>query len=92
MFQDSQNVETQYDRGDRSIDRGKKMKERKRHVVVDVLGNLLHVQVHAANLHDTVGLARCYVEPRKSIPAYSPFLATQGIAAPPFGLSTRPWG
>ena len=32
---------------------GKKIKGRKRHIVVDTLGNLLSVAVHAANLHDT---------------------------------------
>ncbi len=31
----------------------KKIKGRKRHIVVDILGNLLHVEVHAANIHDT---------------------------------------
>ena len=31
----------------------KKIKGRKRHIVVDSLGNLLSVVVHAANLHDT---------------------------------------
>lgn len=31
------------------------MKGHKRHIVVDTLGNLLHVEVHAANLSDTVG-------------------------------------
>jgi putative transposase len=30
-----------------------KMKGRKRHIVVDVMGNLLAVVVHAANIHDT---------------------------------------
>lgn len=30
------------------------MKGRKRHLVVDILGDLLHVQVHAANIADTV--------------------------------------
>ena len=33
---------------------GKKIKGRKRHIVVDVMGNLLWVFVHAANIHDTV--------------------------------------
>ncbi len=32
---------------------GKKVKGRKRHIVVDILGNLLHIKVHAANIHDT---------------------------------------
>jgi transposase len=32
----------------------KKIKGRKRHIVTDTLGHLLHVKVHAANIHDTV--------------------------------------
>lgn len=32
---------------------GKKIKGRKRHIVVDTMGNLLAVIVHAANIHDT---------------------------------------
>lgn len=32
---------------------GKKVKGRKRHIVVDAMGNLLSVSVHAANIHDT---------------------------------------
>ncbi len=35
------------------IDGGKKVKGRKRHIVVDTMGNLLDVVVHAAHLHDT---------------------------------------
>ena len=31
----------------------KKIKGRKRHIVVDTLGNLLAIVVHAANMHDT---------------------------------------
>lgn len=33
---------------------GKKIKGRKRHIVVDSMGNLLWVVVHAANIHDTI--------------------------------------
>jgi putative transposase len=32
---------------------GKKVKGRKRHIVVDIMGNLLSIVVHAANEHDT---------------------------------------
>ena len=32
----------------------KKVKGRKRHIVTDTQGHLLHVTVHAANIHDTV--------------------------------------
>ena len=35
------------------IDGGKKIKGRKRHIVVDTLGHLLHVKVYKANVHDT---------------------------------------
>ena len=37
----------------RGIDGGKKVKGRKRHIVVDIQGNLLAISVHAANIHDT---------------------------------------
>jgi len=33
---------------------GKKVKGRKRHIVVDTMGNLLGIVVHAANTHDTM--------------------------------------
>ena len=32
---------------------GEKRKGRKRHIVVDTMGNILHIAVHAANIHDT---------------------------------------
>ena len=31
----------------------KKVKGRKRHIITDIEGRLLHVKVHAANIHDT---------------------------------------
>ena len=37
----------------------KKVKGRKRHIVTDTVGHMLHVSVHAANTHDTV--AECNV-------------------------------
>ena len=43
----------QYASEERGIDGGKKVKGHKRHIVVDILGNLLHVKVHAANMSDT---------------------------------------
>lgn len=38
----------------RGYDGGKKVKGRKHHIVTDMMGNLLHVVVHAANIHDTI--------------------------------------
>jgi putative transposase len=50
---DSPSTKTQYASEERGIDGGKLVKGRKRHIVVDILGNVLHVQVHAANVPDT---------------------------------------
>lgn len=50
---DSQSIKTIYASDERGIDGGKKIKGRKRHIVVDTMGNLLSVVVHAANIHDT---------------------------------------
>lgn len=41
--------------GVRGFDAGKKVKGRKRHMVVDTLGLLLAVVVHAANIQDRDG-------------------------------------
>lgn len=50
---DSQSAKTTSYNDERGIDGGKKVKGRKRHIVVDTLGNLIQVIVHAANVHDT---------------------------------------
>ena len=41
--------------GERGYDAGKKVKGRKRHIVVDTLGHLLEVVVHAASIQDRDG-------------------------------------
>jgi putative transposase len=50
---DSQSVKTAYASEGRGYDGNKKTKGRKRHIVVDTLGNLIQVLVHAANEHDS---------------------------------------
>ena len=51
---DSQSVKPVYSSDKRGYD-GEKTKGRKRHIVTDIMGNLLAVHVHAANIHDTKG-------------------------------------
>ena len=55
----------------------KKVKGRKRHVVTDIEGNLLHVTVHAANIHDTI--AGCDVI-KKAISRYPTITGVSGDA------------
>ena len=50
---DSQSVKTTAVGGERGVDGGKLVKGRKRHTLVDTLGNLLKVLVTAANMADT---------------------------------------
>ena len=42
-----------------ALTEGKKVKGRKRHITTDIMGNLLVIKVHAANIHDTK--SGCYV-------------------------------
>ena len=52
---DSQSVKTSEQNGTRGYDAGKKVKGRKRHILTDVMGLLLAVNVHTANIQDRDG-------------------------------------
>ena len=52
---DSQSVKTTEVKGERGYDSNKKVKGRKRHIMVDVLGLLLAVVVHKASIQERAG-------------------------------------
>ena len=52
---DSQSVKTAMQKGIRGYDAGKKIKGRKRHILVDTMGNILLLDVHSAAIQDRDG-------------------------------------
>ena len=52
---DSQSVKTMESGGIRGHDAGRKIKGRKRHILTDTCGNLVHAVVHAADIQDRDG-------------------------------------
>ena len=57
---------------------GKKVKGRKRHIVTDTQGHLLHVKVHAANIHDTVAGCGVFDEAVEKYPSLQGVCADAG--------------
>ena len=57
---------------------GKKIKGRKRHISVDILGDLLHIKVHAANIHDTKSGCNIFKETSDKYPSILAFSADEG--------------
>lgn len=57
---------------------GKKIKGRKRHIVVDTQGNILHVVVHAANIHDTIAGCKVLREAVEKYPTIRGISADEG--------------
>lgn len=65
---DSQSVKTTEQGGTRGYDAAKKINGRKRHILVDTLGLLLMVVVHAASLQDFDGAKLVLFKVRHSLP------------------------
>jgi len=57
---------------------GKKVKGRKRHIVTDIEGHLLHVKVHAANIHDTKAAPNILDHAKEKISSLKGFSADEG--------------
>lgn len=75
---DSQTVKTTEAGGQRGFDGGKQVNGRKRHLTVDTEGNLLVVQVHAANIQDHDGAEQVLAETHDLCPSVTYGWADQG--------------
>ena len=65
---DSQSVKTTEQGGPRGYDAGKRVNGRKRHIIVDTIGLLLAVVVHAANLQDRDGAKQVFRQLKGKFP------------------------
>ena len=75
---DSQSVKTTRQGGVHGYDAGKKVNGRKRHILVDTLGLLLFVKVHAANVQDRDGAKLLFEEIKDRFPRLSLIWADGG--------------
>jgi putative transposase len=56
----------------------KKIKGRKRHISVDILGNMLCIKIHAANIHDTKAGCDVFEATLEKYPSIKAFSADAG--------------
>lgn len=79
---DSQSVKTTESGGVCGFDAGKKVKGRKRHIVVDTIGLLFGLVVHAADIQDRDGAPAVLKSIRHSCPWLRHVFADGGYAGP----------
>jgi transposase len=79
---DSQSVKTTESGGIRGFDAGKKVKGRKRHIVVDTLGLMVGLVVHAADIQDRDGATAVLKSILKRWPWLRHVFADGGYAGP----------
>lgn len=89
---DSQSVKTTRQGGARGYDAGKKVKGRKRHVVVDTMGLVWSVVVHAASEHDSRGALKVLTRLLGEVPRLEKVVADGGYRGTPGGLVWRVFG
>jgi putative transposase len=68
------------------------VKGRKRHSVVDTLGHLLQVQVHAAHRHDTVGACEVLRRAAERHPDIEAFSGDAGYRGTAVRFVSEQWG
>jgi transposase len=84
---DSQSVKTSESGGPKGYDAGKKIKGRKRHIVTDMLGNLLGLFVHTADIQDRDGAPAVVVAARDSYPSLIKLFADGGYSGEKFAAA-----
>jgi len=82
---DSQSVKTTEVGGEHGFDGGKKVNGRKRHILVDTMGNLLKVLAHAANIGERAGAEKLLLKvPEKLWTRLAKILADGGYIGDDF--------
>tara|TARA_B100000929_G_scaffold129830_1_gene102787 strand:- start:63 stop:884 length:822 start_codon:yes stop_codon:yes gene_type:complete len=79
---DSQSVKTTESGGPCGYDAGKKIKGRKRHIITDTDGNLVHGMIHTADIQDRDGAPLVLAEIVTSFPWLRHLFADGGYAGP----------
>ena len=87
---DSQSVQTTESGGIRGYDGGKKIKDRKRHALVDTDGRALKLQAHAGDIQDRGGAGPLLRASRPSWPFVQPAYAERAIKVPRPGSKPDP--
>jgi putative transposase len=89
---DSQSVKTTHVGGCRGYDGGKGLTGRKRHILVDTMGFLLGVLVHAADVNDSQQAPHLLKRLLGKAPRLKVIFADEGYAGTPAGLIARVFG
>ena len=79
---DAQSVKTDENGGIRGYDAGKKVRERKRHIITDTTGLLVGAAIHAADIQDRDGAPDVLKSIRHSYPWLRHIFADGGYAGP----------
>ena len=89
---DSQSVKTTESGGPRGYDAGKKVKGRKRHILTDTDGNLVHAVIHTADIQDRDGAPLVLAEIIRRFPWLRHVFADGGYAGDKLKDALRRFG